>query len=96
VAYGLGNHIARHSDPRGTTEEGVLARFHFVRSGSGWTVDKAEYVPTVVDLGPPIRLRDLSKPDGVDKNRLDQALRRTDQVVLSRGAGPQGLTRPGK
>jgi poly-gamma-glutamate capsule biosynthesis protein CapA/YwtB (metallophosphatase superfamily) len=96
VAYGLGNHIARHSDPRGTTEEGVLARFHFVRSGSGWTVDKAEYVPTFVDLGPPIRLRDLSKPDGVDKNRLDQALRRTDQVVLSRGAGPQGLTRPGK
>jgi poly-gamma-glutamate synthesis protein (capsule biosynthesis protein) len=91
VAYGLGNHVARHSDPRGVTEEGAIARFHFHKSGSGWTVDRAEYLPTLVDLGPPIRVRDLSSGTG---SRRDQALQRVDKVILSRGAAAQGLTRP--
>jgi poly-gamma-glutamate synthesis protein (capsule biosynthesis protein) len=92
VAYGMGNSIARHSEPRGTTEEGVIARFHFTPSGSGWTVDRAEYVPTVIDLGPPIRLRTASSPE-LDPARSAKALRDTDEVVLSRGAGQAGLTR---
>lgn len=96
VAYGLGNHIAKHSEPRGVTEEGAIARFHFVRDGSKWTVDKAEYVPTLIDLGPPIRLLDLSKADSGELARRNEALKRTDQVVLSRGAEAQGLTRQGK
>jgi poly-gamma-glutamate capsule biosynthesis protein CapA/YwtB (metallophosphatase superfamily) len=96
VAYGMGNEIARHSEPKGITEEGVIARFHFARKGSGWTVDKAEYVPLLIDLGLPIRLFDLSQVSGPDANRRDLALQRTDQIVLSRGAGDQGLTRPGK
>ncbi|TVT23257.1 CapA family protein [Amycolatopsis acidiphila] len=92
VAYGLGNSIARHSEPRGSTEEGVIARFHFTRSGTGWTVDRAEYVPTVIDLGPPIRLRTASSPD-LDPARSAKAVQDTDGVVLSRGAGQAGLTR---
>jgi poly-gamma-glutamate synthesis protein (capsule biosynthesis protein) len=92
VAYGLGNSIARHSEPRGTTEEGVIGRFHFVPSGSGWSVERAEYVPTVIDLGPPIRLRTASSP-ALDPSRSAKALRDTDEVVLSRGAGEAGLTR---
>ncbi|TNC24886.1 CapA family protein [Amycolatopsis alkalitolerans] len=92
VAYGLGNSIARHSEPRGTTEEGVIARFHFAPSGSGWTVDRAEYVPTVIDLGPPVRLRTASSPE-LDRARAAKALQDTDSVVLSRGAGQAGLTR---
>jgi poly-gamma-glutamate synthesis protein (capsule biosynthesis protein) len=91
VAYGLGNSVAKHEEPRGTTEEGVIARFRFTKSGAGWRVDKAEYVPTLVDLGPPIRLKDLSTGD-VDAARTREALERTDGVVMS--LDPPGLTRP--
>jgi poly-gamma-glutamate synthesis protein (capsule biosynthesis protein) len=96
VTYGLGNHIAKHEEPKGVTEEGVLARFRFVKSGQGWTVDKAEYLPTLVDLGPPIRLRDLTGDTaGLSAARKKQAIERTSGVVLSRGADKDGLIRPG-
>ncbi len=92
VAYGLGNSVAKHEEPRGTTEEGLIARFRFTRTDGGWQVDMAEYVPTLVDLGPPIRLVDLSGEHGVDAERLSEALDRTDGVVMS--LDPPGLTRP--
>jgi poly-gamma-glutamate capsule biosynthesis protein CapA/YwtB (metallophosphatase superfamily) len=92
VAYGLGNSVAKHAEPRGTTEEGLIARFRFAKSGGGWRVDKAEYIPTLVDLGPPIRLRDLTADDTVDAARRQEALDRTDGVVMS--LDPEGLTRP--
>lgn len=95
VAYGLGNQVARHAEPKGVTEEGVLARFRFTRAAGGWAVERAEYLPTLVDLGPPIRLRDLTTGTDVAADRLRTALARTDEVVLSRGAGAAGLTRPG-
>ncbi|WP_018682535.1 CapA family protein [Actinokineospora enzanensis] len=94
VAYGMGNLVARHEQPAGDTEEGVLARFHFTKTPTGWTVDRAEYLPTLVDLGPPIRLRDLSTDTTVGQARKDEARTRTDQTVLSRKAGDAGLTRP--
>lgn len=92
VAYGLGNSVAKHEEPRGTTEEGVIARFTFTKSDVGWRVSKAEYIPTLVDLGPPIRLRDLTTDNDVDAGRKQEALDRTDGVVLSLGA--PGLSRP--
>lgn len=92
VAYGLGNSVAKHEDPRGTTEEGLIARFRFAKSDAGWRVDKAEYIPTLVDLGPPIRLRDLTTDTTVDAGRKQEALDRTDGVVMS--LDPPGLTRP--
>jgi poly-gamma-glutamate capsule biosynthesis protein CapA/YwtB (metallophosphatase superfamily) len=95
VAYGMGNQVARHDEPRGTTEEGVIARFRFVKGPDGWHIDKAEYITTLVDLGPPIRLRDLTTDTSVNPTRRTQALDRTDKTVLSRGAGDHGLTRPG-
>ncbi|MBB4685681.1 CapA family protein [Amycolatopsis jiangsuensis] len=94
VAFGLGNEVARHDEPRGSTEEGVAARFHFARDGGHWTVDRAEYVPTLIDLGPPIRLRDLTTAPPTPQGR--KALSDTDEVVLSRGAGDEGLSRPGR
>jgi len=85
VAYGLGNHIARHAEPRGTTEEGVIVRFRFSKdSGGRWRVDRADYVPTLIDVGPPIRVLDLTAVG--DSERRTQALQRIDKVVLSRGA----------
>jgi poly-gamma-glutamate synthesis protein (capsule biosynthesis protein) len=94
VAYGLGNSVARHSDPRGDTEEGAAARFRFVRDGDRWKVDKAEYVPTLIKLDAPIRLLDLStsKPS----TQVTKALADTDKNILSLGADKDGLTRPGK
>jgi poly-gamma-glutamate synthesis protein (capsule biosynthesis protein) len=96
VAYGLGNQVAKHSEPRGTTEEGVMSRFRFTKGADGWRVDRAEYLPTLVDLGPPIRLRDLTADSDVDPARRTEALERTDGVVRSLGAEEDGLTRPGE
>jgi poly-gamma-glutamate synthesis protein (capsule biosynthesis protein) len=96
VVYGMGNQLARHDQPRGTTEEGVMARFRFSKDGTGWHVDKPEYIPTFIDLGPPIRLRDLTVDKEVNAARKTQALDRTDKIVLSRGAADHGLTRPGE
>ncbi len=93
VAYGLGNSVARHAEPRGVTEEGAAARFTFVRDGDGWTVGRAEYVPTLVELDSPIRLVDLTAVESTD--RRAEAMARTDEIVLSRGAAEDGLTRPG-
>ncbi|EWC58710.1 lipoprotein [Actinokineospora spheciospongiae] len=92
VAYGLGNQVARHEEPKGVTEEGAMARFHFAEGAGGWVVDRAEYIPTVVDLGPPIRLRDLTADAAAP--RRAESLARTDGIVLSLGAGQAGLTRP--
>ncbi|NBH02082.1 CapA family protein [Amycolatopsis sp. SID8362] len=94
VAYGLGNSIARHSDPRGDTEEGTAARFRFVRDGERWKVDKAEYVPTLIKLDDPIRLIDLSTSPA--SAQVTKALSDTDKNILSLGADKDGLTRPGK
>lgn len=93
VAYGLGNSVARHAEPRGVSEEGIAARFRFTRTGERWTVEKAEYVPTLIELGPPIRLTDLTIAEPTP--RRTEALERTDEIVLSRGAAKDGLTRPG-
>lgn len=85
VAYGLGNHVARHAEPRGTTEEGAIARFRFAKNQAGqWAVDRADYVPTLVDIGPPIRLRSIdSMPDS---ERKETARRRIGETIGSRGA----------
>lgn len=98
VAYGLGNSVAKHSEPKGVTEEGIAARFHFVRSAQGWSVERAEYVPTLIDLGPPIRLTDLSADTGADvpQARRAEALERIDEVVLSLDGASSGLSRAGR
>jgi poly-gamma-glutamate capsule biosynthesis protein CapA/YwtB (metallophosphatase superfamily) len=85
VAYGLGNHLARHAEPRGTTEEGVIARFRFGKNQAGqWVVDGADYVPTLMDLGSPIRLLDVTLlPDG---ERKETTQRRIGEIIRSRGA----------
>lgn len=94
VAYGLGNQVARHSEPRGSTEEGAMARFTFSREPGGeWRVTRAEYLPTLIDLGPPIRLLDLSRTP--PSARSTEALTHIDQSARTRDAAEAGLTRPG-
>ncbi|MEU5695783.1 CapA family protein [Actinosynnema sp. NPDC020468] len=84
VVYGMGNEVARHSEPQGKTEEGVVVRFRFVKGATGWAVDEARYVPTLVEFGPPIRVVDLTVAP--ESPRRVEALGRTDSVVLSLGA----------
>jgi poly-gamma-glutamate synthesis protein (capsule biosynthesis protein) len=96
VVYGMGNQIAKHDQPRGTTEEGIIARFRFTKTNDGWHADKAEYIPTLVDLGPPIRLLDLTTNTTIPAPRKTQAITRIDKAVLSRAAADHGLTRPGE
>ncbi|MBK1789121.1 CapA family protein [Prauserella cavernicola] len=93
VAYGHGNSVARHEEPKGVSEEGIASRFEFTREGGRWRVNSAEYVPTLVELGPPIRLTDLT--DAEPDDRRTEALERTDEIVLSRGGAEDGLSRPG-
>ncbi|MEJ2855038.1 MULTISPECIES: CapA family protein [unclassified Saccharothrix] len=84
VVYGMGNEVARHSEPRGITEEGIVTRFKFEKDASGWKVVAAEYVPTLVEFGPPIRVVDLTR---VEKTpRRVEALQRTESVVSSMGS----------
>lgn len=91
VAYGLGNEVARHAEPRGVTEEGAIARFRFEEGPEGWTVVEASYTPTLVELGPPIRLVDLTRVPVTA--RRTEAIKRTEDVVFSLGANQQGLVR---
>ncbi|GAA3460070.1 CapA family protein [Saccharothrix longispora] len=84
VVYGMGNEAARHSEPRGITEEGIVTRFRFVKTDAGWTVRDASYVPTLVEFGPPIRVVDLTRVP--TSPRRTEALTRTDGVVRSLGA----------
>jgi poly-gamma-glutamate synthesis protein (capsule biosynthesis protein) len=90
VAYGLGNQLADQETPG--TDDGVLARFTVARAPDGrWRVARAEYVPTWIDVGPPIRVRDVTAaPTGTP---AEAARARTDARVATRGAPAAGLTR---
>jgi poly-gamma-glutamate capsule biosynthesis protein CapA/YwtB (metallophosphatase superfamily) len=100
VVYGMGNLIARHAEPTEGNTAGLVARFRFTRDAAGrWQVTRAEYVPTYIELGPPIRLVDL--PAALADPTLPATVRAryatvqagTDQVVTSLGASAAGLAR---
>lgn len=95
IGYGAGNLIAAHRTPVDANSEGLLSRFTFERRADGrWTAVKAEYAPLLITDELPVRVldvrRELAKPDlrPALRARLEQALRRTDEVVTSRGARP--------
>ena len=101
VVYGLGNLIARHLNPRGVSEEGIIARFTFNKADGHWRVTAAEWVPILVDLGPPIRLVELLQAlqtqdlDPGRRARYQAAVARTRAIVESRGAASDGLSMGG-
>jgi poly-gamma-glutamate synthesis protein (capsule biosynthesis protein) len=100
VAYGMGNLIARHAEPNEGNTAGLVARFRFTRDRAGrWRVTRAEYLPTYIDLGPPIRLVDL--PAALADPALPATVRTryatvqaaTDEVATSLAATGAGLAR---
>ncbi|MER5896464.1 CapA family protein [Streptomyces sp. NPDC001876] len=98
IVYGMGDHVAgamvNHDgaqDPRGN--ESSMGRFTFAppdRAGERWTVSKAEFIPHRFD---PVTGRawnlDAAVEGGADHRR--EARDRIRDVVLSRGAGQDGL-----
>ncbi|MGW2955633.1 CapA family protein [Streptomyces eurythermus] len=94
VVYGHGNLLARHRVPRGTTEEGLLSWFRFVRADGSWRIRRLGFVPTFIDLTGPVRAvalpAALAEP-GLPperRSRYERACHRTRTVALCRGAGP--------
>ncbi|GGY92712.1 lipoprotein [Streptomyces olivaceoviridis] len=97
VIYGMGDQVAGEmyngegaQDPRGN--ESTLGRFTFAppaRPGEPWRVTKAEFVPQLYDLDAG-RVVDLNKAiaEGAE---LEGVRDRIKDVVLSRGAGQDGL-----
>ncbi|MET9295596.1 CapA family protein [Streptomyces sp. NPDC003077] len=92
VVYGMGDQVAgRLLSPRGNW--GSLARFTFAPPTEGegrWRVTKAEFLPQLSDVGPPLRMVDLTATSGYDDVR--EGIRK---AVLSRGAAKDGLTMGG-
>lgn len=92
VAYGLGNLVAaQHGEDQ---NEGLIARFTFAKVKRRWKVSRAEFIPTYIDQGPPLRVLDvpaeLAEP-GLDPARrafLQGVQDRTSKVVYSRRALP--------
>jgi Bacterial capsule synthesis protein PGA_cap len=98
VVYGMGNEVARHSDPVDASREGVMPRFTFTETTPGhWEVTAAAAVPTWVDLTPAIRIVDLPRaladPATPPAARAvyQAAFQRISGHLLSRGAGQAGL-----
>ncbi|WP_435972916.1 CapA family protein [Streptomyces sp. Qhu_M48] len=101
IVYGMGDQIAgdmiNHEgvfDPRGT--QGSIGRFTFTpprNPGGRWEVAKAEFVPQWFDTGRG-RVVNLGAADGSDPRHA--GIRDTiRQVVMSRGAGEDGLVMGG-
>lgn len=97
VVYGMGDQIAGEmyngdgvQDPRGN--ESTIGRFTFAppaRAGERWRVTKAEFIPQGFDLDAG-RVLDLNA--ALDQGAAVGAVRdRVRDVVLSRGAGEDGL-----
>ncbi|WP_010475049.1 CapA family protein [Streptomyces somaliensis] len=100
IVYGMGDQIAgamvNHSgahDPRGN--EGTIARFTFApprTPGGRWEAVRAEFVPQWFDTAAN-RVVDLNAAVASGDTALAPVRDRVTAVVLSRGAGAQGLVR---
>src|SRR5262249_49101186 len=98
VVYGMGNEVARHSDPIDASREGVMPRFTFTEVEPGhWKITKAEALPTWVDLTPKIRIVELARAladpgtPAPQRSVYQAAYDRISTYVRSRGAGQMGL-----
>jgi len=56
VAFGMGNLVAQQSVDRPRTYEGIMVRLTFTALGGGFEATRAEYIPTLITHGDPIRV----------------------------------------
>jgi poly-gamma-glutamate synthesis protein (capsule biosynthesis protein) len=98
VVYGEGNLLAAksHNYLGGATHEGIMPRFTFTRQADGkYAVTRVEVFPTLIDSTGPLRVLDASavRADSrsLDQRRAERAWQRTRKIVMSMGAGHDGL-----
>ncbi len=78
VAYGLGNHVARHSSPSGLTEEGAIGWFEFRETTDGWDVS-ARYATTLVDIPAEVEAGEKAPDGAVTDHRVVDVRRTLDE-----------------
>ena len=97
VVYGMGNLVADHATRTPEKLEGLLVRFTFTETPTGWRTTAAEFAPLLTDDRGPIRVldvrRSLADPatDPGLRNPLQAAHDRTTAIVDQRGAARAGL-----
>lgn len=99
IIYGMGNQIARHTEPTNDNREGVMMRLRFTEVSPGtWQVTHAEAIPIWVELNPDIRLIDLpravadaSTPES-KRAIFKAAIERIRGHLTTRGGDLAGLT----
>jgi poly-gamma-glutamate capsule biosynthesis protein CapA/YwtB (metallophosphatase superfamily) len=80
--FGMGNELARHAEPIDANREGLMVRATFTETAGKWAVSKIEPLPTWVDLGPAIRIIDLTS--ALAAPSLGTAQRKTYQAAYNR------------
>ena len=97
VVYGMGNMIADHASGSPERREGLLVRFTFTETPTGWRTTAAEFAPLLTDDRGPVRILDVrrSLADPATLPDLRRALQaahdRTTVIVDQRGATQAGL-----
>ncbi len=98
VVYGMGNQLARHSQPIDENREGIMARLTFTEEApKRWKVTTIEAIPTWVELAPDVRLvepvRVLADPTTTAARRstCEAVLDRIREHLFTRGARKAGL-----
>lgn len=86
VVYGMGNQLARHSDPVNDNREGVMAKITFTETApKKWKITEAAAIPIWTELTPDIRLVDLAA--ALADPTLPQARRQVYQGAYTRITG---------
>ena len=97
VVYGMGNLIADHGTRGPEKQEGLLVRFTFTETPTGWRTTAAEFAPLLTDDRGPTRIldvrRSLADPatDPGLRSPLQAAHDRTTAIVDQRGGTQAGL-----
>ena len=93
VAYSHGNLVAAQPDPESIQYEGLISRWTFTeQTNHRFEVTRAEYAPTLISRPVPVRVIDVHRAlstghwKNVTKARLEKAMARTSQTILSMNA----------
>ncbi|WP_329106591.1 CapA family protein [Micromonospora sp. NBC_01699] len=98
VVYGMGNQLARHSEPVNDNREGVMAKITFTEiAPEKWKISEAAAIPIWTDLAPDIRLVDLAAAladptlPAANREVYRGAYGRITGYLTARGADQDGL-----
>ena len=98
VIYSMGNQISRHADPLLVSREGAMPMFTFTELRPGrFRVTTARVVPTLMQLGPPLRLIDLPRAiddpatSAADRSAYRASVAHIRHTLDALGAGADGL-----